>query len=383
MLFPEIKYKQSTDGVLAVNLPERKKTRKVMVGRVAIGGDAPIAIQSMTNTKTTNVALTLEQIKNLESAGCELIRVAIPGFDAAEALKMIVSQSTIPVIADIHFDYRLALASIASGAAKIRINPGNIGGRERFIEVARNAEAAGIPLRIGVNAGSLEKKLLELYRQKPAEALVESALSYLDLLERIGYSRVVVSIKASSAFITIQANRLFAEQASNALHLGVTEAGPLNTGSIKAAIGIGTLLAEGIGDTFRVSLTANPVEEIRVAREILQALGIRIFKPELISCPTCGRCETDLVNLTKTVETIIADLSLPLRIAVMGCAVNGPGEAREADLGICAGKKQGLLFRKGKVVKTVKLEQLIDAFKAELADELLAYNSRKEERTEC
>ena len=363
-----------------VNLPERKKTRKVLIGKVAIGGDAPIAIQSMTNTKTANFALTLEQIKDLEAAGCELIRVAIPGFDAVEALKKIVSQSTIPVIADIHFDYRLALASIAGGAAKVRINPGNIGGKERFIEVARNAEAAGIPLRIGVNAGSLEKKLLDLYRQNPAEALVESALSSVDLLEKIGFNRIVVSIKASSAYTTIQANRLFAEQTSYPLHLGVTEAGPLKTGSIKAAIGIGTLLAEGIGDTFRVSLTANPVEEIRVAREILQALGLRIFKPELISCPTCGRCETDLVNLTKTIETIISDLSLPLRIAVMGCAVNGPGEAREADLGICAGKKQGLVFRKGKVVKTVKLEQLIDAFKAELEDEQLAFSKQEEER---
>ncbi len=363
-----------------MNLPERKITRKVMVGKIAIGGDAPIAIQSMTNTKTANFTLTLEQIRDLEAAGCELIRVAVPDLDSVEALKKIVSQSAIPVIADIHFDYRLALASIAGGAAKIRINPGNIGGKERFIEVARNAEAAGIPLRIGVNAGSLEKKLLDLYRQKPADALFESALSYVDLLEKISFNQIVVSIKASSAYTTIQANRLFAEHLSYPLHLGVTEAGPLKTGSIKAAIGIGTLLAEGIGDTFRVSLTADPVEEIRVAREILQALGLRIFKPELISCPTCGRCETDLVQLTKTVEKIISDLNLPLRIAVMGCAVNGPGEAREADLGICAGKKQGLVFRKGKVVKTVKLEYLFDAFKTELEDEQRAFSKREEER---
>ncbi len=353
-----------------VNFPERKKTRTVMVGRVAIGGGSLIAIQSMTNTKTANYTLTLKQIKELEAAGCELIRVAVPDLDAVSALKKIVNQSPLPVIGDIHFDHRLALAAIAAGAAKVRINPGNLGSKKHFIEVARNAEAAGIPLRIGVNAGSLEKKLLDLYRQKPAEALVESALSYVDLLEKINFNRTVVSLKASSVYTTILANRLFAEQATYPLHLGVTEAGPLETGSIKGAIGIGTLLAEGIGDTIRVSLTADPVEEVRVARKILQALGLRIFEPELISCPTCGRCETDLVALTKDIETIIADLSLPLRIAVMGCAVNGPGEAREADLGVCAGKIKGLVFRKGKVVKTVKIEQLIDAFKAELEDML-------------
>ncbi len=363
-----------------VNLPERKKTRKVMVGKVAIGEDAPVVIQSMTNTKTANFSATYKQIRDLEAAGCELVRVAVPDLDSVSALKKIVSRSSIPVIADIHFDYRLALASIAGGAAKIRINPGNIGGKEQFIEVAKYAEAAGIPLRIGVNAGSLEKKLLDLYRQKPAEALFESALSYVNLLEKVNFKQIVVSLKASSVYTTIKANRLFAAHSSYPLHLGVTEAGPLETGSLKAAIGIGTLLAEGIGDTFRVSLTADPVAEIKVAREILQALGLRIFRPELISCPTCGRCETDLVQLTGRVETIISDLRLPLRIAVMGCAVNGPGEAREADLGICAGKKQGLVFRKGKVVKTVKLEQLIDAFKTELEDVRQTFSKREEER---
>jgi (E)-4-hydroxy-3-methylbut-2-enyl-diphosphate synthase len=363
-----------------VNLPERKKTRKVMVGKVAIGGDAPIAIQSMTNTKTANYAATLQQIRTLEVAGCELIRVAVPDHHSVAALQQIVSQSTIPVIADIHFDHQLALAAIAAGAAKIRINPGNLGGTERFLEVAKSAEAAGIPLRIGVNAGSLEKKLLDLYRQKPAEALFESALAYVNLLEKISFDRIVVSLKASSVYTTIKANRLFAAHTSYPLHLGVTEAGPLEAGSLKAAIGIGTLLAEGIGDTFRVSLTADPAEEIKVAREILQALGLRIFKPELISCPTCGRCETDLVQLTKNVEAIISGISLPLRIAVMGCAVNGPGEAREADLGICAGKKQGLVFRKGEVVKTVNLDQLFDAFLVELEAECQAFSKREEGR---
>jgi len=364
-----------------VNLPERKKTRKVFVGKVAIGEEAPIVIQSMTNTKTANFAATIEQIINLEAAGCELVRVAVPDHESVAALEMIVSQSPIPVIADIHFDHQLALAAIAAGAAKIRINPGNIGGTEKFLEVAKSAEAAGIPLRIGVNAGSLEKKLLDLYRHKPAEALFESALSSVNLLEKIKFSQIVVSLKASAVYTTIKANRLFAANTSYPLHLGVTEAGPLETGSLKAAIGIGTLLAEGIGDTFRVSLTADPAEEIKVAREILQALGIRIFRPELISCPTCGRCETDLVQLTKNVEAIISELSLPpLRIAVMGCAVNGPGEAREADLGICAGKKQGLVFRKGKVVKTIKLEQLLDAFLVELKAEQQKFCKRDEER---
>ncbi len=363
-----------------MNLPERKKTRKIMIGRVAIGGDSPISIQSMTNTKTTDVASTLNQIKELESAGCELVRVAIPDIGAVAALKKIVRQSVLPVIADIHFDYQLAMASIDSGAAKIRINPGNIGSNAHFIEVAKKAEAAGIPIRIGVNAGSIEKKLISMYRQDPARAILESALAYIDLLEKNNFSQIVVSLKASSVLTTIQVNRLFAAQSAYPLHVGVTEAGPQATGTIKSAIGIGTLLAEGIGDTLRVSLTADPVEEIKVAREILQALGLRVFKPELISCPTCGRCETDLVQLIKNIEAIISNFSIPLRIAVMGCAVNGPGEAREADLGICAGKKHGLIFKKGKVVKTVKLDHLIDVFKAELDAEQLLFRKPETER---
>lgn len=363
-----------------VNLPERKETRRVMIGKVAIGGGAPIAIQSMTNTSTLNAASTLNQIADLATEGCELVRVAVPNLEAARALKQIVCHSDIPVIADVHFDHRLAQASIDSGAAKIRINPGNLGGKERFLEVARHAEAAGIPMRIGVNAGSLEKKLFDLYRQKPAMALVESALSYVGLLERINFKPIVVSLKASSVYTTIQANRLFASQSAYPLHLGVTEAGPVEIGSLKAAIGIGTLLAEGIGDTFRVSLTADPVEEVKVGRSILQSLGLRLFKPELISCPTCGRCETDLIELTKTVDKMISNLNFPLRIAVMGCAVNGPGEARDADLGICAGKKRGLVFRKGKIIKTVRIDQLIDAFKEELEDQLRLFNEEEENR---
>ncbi len=365
-----------------MNLPERKKTRNVMVGNVAIGGNAPVVIESMTNTKTTDVDSSLKQIRSLVGAGCELIRVAVPDPDSVAALKEIVRHSPIPVIADIHFDYRLALAAIQCGAAKIRINPGNIGGKARFTEVARHAKAAGIPIRIGVNAGSLEKKFRDQYRQKPAETLVESALSSVDILESIGFYQVVVSLKSSEVFTTIQANRLFSEQSSYPLHLGVTEAGLPETGAIKSAIGIGTLLAEGIGDTFRVSLTADPAEEISVARRILQAIGLRIFEPELISCPTCGRCETDLVTLTKSVEKIISGLRLPLRIAVMGCAVNGPGEAREADLGLCAGRKQGLVFMKGEVVKTVQVDNLIDAFKTVLDEQVNTYYGRSEKYPE-
>jgi (E)-4-hydroxy-3-methylbut-2-enyl-diphosphate synthase len=362
-----------------VNIPVRKCTNVVKVGRVSIGGDHPITIQSMTNTKTADPLATLRQIAALTTAGCELIRVAIPDRDSVSALKIIVKQSRIPVIADIHFDYRLAIESINSGAAKVRINPGNIGGKDRLLEIARHAEAANIPIRIGVNAGSLEKNLLEMYRKKQAEALVESALGYIEILESIGFAQIIVSLKASEVYTTIQANRLFSNQVSYPLHLGVTEAGPPETGTIKSAIGIGALLAEGIGDTVRVSLTANPVQEIVVSRRILQALGLRHFETELVSCPTCGRCETDLVKLTQKVETMIKGLRLPLRIAVMGCAVNGPGEAREADLGICAGKQQGLVFRKGKVIKTVKLGHLLEAFREELEKEITSFNGWKEE----
>lgn len=358
--------------------PQRKYTTTIKVGGITVGGNNPIVIQSMTNTKTTDIPATLNQIAELEKAGCELIRVAVPDRHAVSALRDIVTKSRIPVIADIHFDFRLAIEAIGSGAAKIRINPGNIGGKERLLEIASCADEAGIPIRIGVNAGSLENKLQELYKVKPAEALVESALGYIEALEKVRFKQVIVSLKASEVYTTIEANRLFSSQVDYPLHLGVTEAGPPLTGMVKSAIGIGTLLAEGIGDTFRVSLTANPVEEVELSRRILQALDIRRFEPELISCPTCGRCETDLVNLANSVEKMIKGLNIPLRIAVMGCAVNGPGEAREADLGICAGKQQGLIFRKGEVIKTVKLDQLLTAFKVELKREIDIINSRKE-----
>jgi (E)-4-hydroxy-3-methylbut-2-enyl-diphosphate synthase len=345
---------------------ERKLTASITVGNVVIGGGSPVVVQSMTNTKTTDVEATLEQISELKQSGCELIRVAIPDYEAAEALERIVVRSPLPVVADIHFDLKLAYRSLESGAAKIRVNPGNIGGKKKLIELAGRAEKFGVPIRVGVNAGSLDRKLLKKYGCVNASALVESALDYTGALESAGFGNLIVSLKASDVVTTISAYRLFSKQSTYPLHLGVTGAGPLEAGTIKGAVGIGTLLAEGIGDTLRVSLTASPVEEIRVARHILQTLKLRRFTPELISCPTCGRCEVDLVALARKVELILENYSLPISVAVMGCAVNGPGEAREADLGLTAGKKQGILFRRGKVIKTVEFKDLLGALKKEL-----------------
>lgn len=359
--------------MLAIN---RRKTYPVNVGGVTIGGNADVAIQSMTNTKTADINSTIDQIKLLYSAGCELVRVAVPDYNAANALKIITEKSPLPIIADIHFDAKLADLAIENGAAKIRINPGNIGGPAALIRLAGKAKKYKVPLRIGVNAGSLERKLMKKYSGATPEALAESAIRYYELLEKAGYKETIVSLKASDVYTTICANRLFAEKTDAPIHLGVTEAGPPEVGIIKGAIGIGTLLAEGIGDTIRVSLTASPEEEIKVARRILQALGIRVFGPELISCPTCGRCETDLVPLAEKVEMLLENISIPIRVAVMGCAVNGPGEAREADIGVSAGKKQGIVFREGKVVKTVEQDLLLAALKDEL-DAII------KERSEC
>lgn len=349
-----------------MDMIERKKTRAVQVGSIAIGGDAPVVIQSMTNTRAEDTRATLEQINRLVDAGCELVRVAVPDMAAAEALKAIVLQSPVPVIADIHFDIRLAHRSLENGAAKVRINPGNMGGRNKLIELARKAESFNAPIRIGVNAGSLDKKILQKHSGATSSALVESAIGYLAPLEAIGFNNIVVSLKASDVYTTIKAYRLFSESSSYPLHIGVTGAGPIEAGTIKNAIGIGTLLADGIGDTLRVSLTASPVEEVRIARQIVQSLGLRDYEPELISCPTCGRCEIDLIPLVKEVENILKKYSAPLKVAVMGCAVNGPGEAKEADLGISAGKKQGILFRRGKVIRTVKFDNLLEALVEEL-----------------
>lgn len=345
---------------------QRKITRPVKVGNLIIGGQEPLVIQSMTNTRTTDISATLEQIEQLVLAGCELVRLAVPDLPAARALEKVIARSPVPVIADIHFDFKLAMQSLESGAAKIRINPGNLGGQEKLLELAKRAKNYKIPIRIGVNAGSLERKIIKKFGGVTAAALVESALDYLTVLETIDFRDIVISLKASDVYTTISAYRLISEKTTYPLHLGVTGAGPLQIGMIKSSIAIGALLADGIGDTLRVSLTADPVEEVKVARQIIQSLGLRQFAPDLISCPTCGRCEVDLVSLSSQVEDILENYSIPLKVAVMGCAVNGPGEAREADLGISAGKKQGILFRYGKVIRTVELSNLLDVFKEEL-----------------
>jgi (E)-4-hydroxy-3-methylbut-2-enyl-diphosphate synthase len=362
---------------------KRRKSYPVSVKKVVIGGGAPVVIQSMTNTKTADTESTLKQIKCLYQAGCELVRVAVPDRLAAEALKIIVEKSPIPIIADIHFDAALAHLAIENGAAKVRINPGNIGGTDKLLKIAEKAAIYNVPLRVGVNAGSLDRMTMAKHRGATPAALCESALNYLHTLEKSGFKNTVVSLKASDVYTTIAANRLLAVETDAPIHLGVTEAGPPETGIIKGAIGIGSLLSEGIGDTIRVSLTVSPVEEIGVARAILQSLKIRLFGPELISCPTCGRCETDLLPLVREVEALLKGYSCPIRVAVMGCVVNGPGEAREAEVGVSAGKKQGIVFREGKVIRTVKQNQLLAALKEELDNYIndCANRSSREEIT--
>ncbi len=344
----------------------RKETRAVKADGVTIGGGAPVVIQSMTSTKTTDLPATLGQIERLIEAGCELVRVAVPDREALAVLPDLVKSCPLPLVADIHFDHELALGAIEAGCAKIRINPGNIGGTDKLVSLVRQAEKRGAAIRIGVNAGSLERDLLKKYGGPGPEALVESALRYLAVLEGEKFFNTVVSLKASDVYTTIRAYRLFSDRSPAPLHLGVTEAGPLLSGSIKSAIGIGSCLADGIGDTIRVSLTAPPEEEVAVAKQILQALGIRRFGPDLVSCPTCGRCEVDLQALVAEVEKLLAGDVRTLKIAVMGCSVNGPGEAKEADLGISAGKKKGLLFRRGQVIRTVEQQQLLQVLAEEL-----------------
>jgi (E)-4-hydroxy-3-methylbut-2-enyl-diphosphate synthase len=362
---------------------KRRKSYPVSVKNVVIGGEAPVIIQSMTNTKTSDIESTLKQIKRLYEAGCELVRVAVPDRLAAGAISVLVEKSPVPLIADIHFDAALAHLAIENGAAKIRINPGNIGGTDKLLKLAEKAACYNVPLRVGVNAGSLDRTTAAKYGGATPAALCESALNYLQILKNEGYNNTVVSLKASDVYTTIAANRLLAAETDAPIHLGVTEAGPPETGIIKGAIGIGSLLSEGIGDTIRVSLTASPVEEIAVARAILQSLNLRLFGPELISCPTCGRCETDLLPLVREVESLLKGYSCPIRVAVMGCAVNGPGEAREAEVGVSAGKKQGIIFRAGKVVRTVKENQLLGALKEELDNYIIdcANRSTREEIT--
>jgi (E)-4-hydroxy-3-methylbut-2-enyl-diphosphate synthase len=338
---------------------KRRKTRSITIGGITIGGDAPISVQSMTNTATEDVAATVDQIRRLEAAGCEIVRVAVPGAAAAAAVDQIKARISIPLIADIHFDHRLAIAAARAGADGLRINPGNIGGTEKVRAVVRSARDHGIPIRIGVNAGSLEKDLLRKYGGATAEAMVESALRHVDQIRSMGWDRLKISIKASDVGRTLAAYRLLAERTDLPLHVGVTEAGGLYSGIVKSALGIGMLLAEGIGDTLRVSLTRDPVEEVRVGYEILRALGIRQHGPELISCPTCGRCRIDLFDVADRVEKALLLKSVPLKLAIMGCVVNGPGEAREADIGIAGGNGVGILFKKGEIVKKFPEDQLV------------------------
>ncbi len=347
----------------------RKKTSRIMVGPVAIGAGAPVIVQSMTSTDTRSVRSTLAQIRKLAASGCEIIRCAVPDEAAAAALPAIVRGSSIPVIADIHFNYRLALQALEAGVHGIRINPGNIGGRDRLRQVVERAKSSDVPIRVGVNSGSLEKDILHRFGHPTAEALVESALRNAALIENMGYRRIKISIKSSDVLATVDAYRLLSKKTRHPLHIGITEAGTAFSGAIKSAAGLGMLLAEGIGDTLRVSLSADPVLEVRAAYELLKCLDIRRRGPELISCPTCGRRQIDVISLAGKVEKLCADYPLPIRIAVMGCEVNGPGEAREADIGIAGSRLGGIIFKKGKMVKKCPRDGLLE----ELMQELKAY----------
>jgi (E)-4-hydroxy-3-methylbut-2-enyl-diphosphate synthase len=345
---------------------KRHNTRRITLGGVAIGRGAPVAVQSMANTRTQDVAATVAQIQRLEAAGCEIVRVAVPDETAAKAVAGIKAGIQIPLIADIHFDYRLAVMAASNGADGLRINPGNIGGRDKVAKVVAVARERGLPIRIGVNAGSLEKDLLKTHNGATAQAMVESAMRHVALLEEFDFREIKISLKASDVPRTVEAYRLLASKTDYPLHLGVTEAGSLYAGTVKSALGIGMLLAEGIGDTLRVSLTRDPVEEVRVGFEILKALGIRQHGPEIISCPTCGRCGFDLFSVVEEVEKALLTRPVPLKLAIMGCVVNGPGEAREADIGVAGGEGKGILFRHGKVVRKVPQDQLVEALLKEV-----------------
>ncbi len=344
----------------------RKQKRIVNIGGVKIGGDNPVAIQSMCNTDTRDVKATVNQIHELENAGCEIIRVAVPDMVAAKAVADIKKQIHIPLVVDIHFDYRLALECMKNGADKVRINPGNIGDHDRVKQVVEMAKEREIPIRIGVNGGSLERELLQKYGGVTADALVESAMGHVAILDELNFNNVVVSIKISDVPKMLCAYRKFNEISDIPLHIGVTESGTLKGGTIKSAVGIGALLAEGIGDTMRVSLTANPVEEIYTAYDIQKVLGMRKTGAEIVSCPTCGRTQLDLISIANEVEKRAANIDKPIKIAVMGCAVNGPGEAREADIGIAGGKGEGLIFKKGEIIKKVPQDRLVDELMKEI-----------------
>ena len=351
----------------------RDHTKVIHIGDRVIGGGNPILIQSMTNTKTEDVAATVAQIRKLTAAGCDIIRCAVPTKEAAAAIREIKKEITIPLVADIHFDYRLAIAAMENGADKIRINPGNIGSRERLNAVVQTAKERNIPIRVGVNSGSLEKDLVEKYHGVTAEGIVESALDKVHMIEEEGYDNLVISIKSSDVLMCAKAHELIASKTSYPLHVGITEAGTLLSGNIKSAIGLGMILSQGIGDTIRVSLTGDPLEEVKSAKIILRTLGLRKGGIEVVSCPTCGRTRIDLIGLANQVENMVEDIPLDIKVAVMGCVVNGPGEAKEADIGIAGGVGEGLLIKKGEVVRKVPEAELLSV----LREELLHWNDEK------
>ena len=344
----------------------REHTRKVSIGGRVIGGGSPVAIQSMTNTPTEDIEATTAQISRLEKAGCEIIRCTVPTLEAAKALKEIKKQIGIPLVADIHFDYKMAIAAMENGADKIRINPGNIGGREKVKAVVTAAKERNIPIRVGVNSGSLERELVEKYGGVTAEGIVESALDRIHMIEDMDYDNLVISIKSSDVMMCVRAHELLADQTPYPLHVGITESGTVNSGNIKSAIGLALILNQGIGDTIRVSLTGDPVEEIRSAKLILRTLGLRKGGIEVVSCPTCGRTKIDLIRLAGEVEKMVADIPLDIKVAVMGCVVNGPGEAKEADIGIAGGIKEGLLIKKGEIIRKVPEAELLETLRQEL-----------------
>ena len=347
-------------------MAERRCTKEVRIGDVVIGGNYPIAIQSMTNTKTQDVEATVAQILQLERAGCQIIRCTVPDMEAAKALTEIKKQIHIPLVADIHFDYRLAIAAMEHGADKIRINPGNIGSADRVRAVVDCARERNIPIRVGVNSGSLEKELVEKYHGVTAEGIVESALDKVKMIEDFDYDNLVISIKSSDVMMCVKAHELISKQTKYPLHVGITESGTIISGNIKSSIGLALILNQGIGDTIRVSLTGDPVEEIKSAKLILKTLGLRKGGIEIVSCPTCGRTSLDLISLANKVETMVSEFPLDIKVAVMGCVVNGPGEAKEADLGICGGKQEGLIIRRGEVIKKVPEAELLEALRQEL-----------------
>lgn len=344
----------------------REDTRQIQIGNKVIGGGNPILIQSMTNTRTEDAAATIAQIHRLEKAGCEIVRCTVPTLEAARAIREIKKQIAIPLVADIHFDYHMAIAAIENGADKIRINPGNIGGEDKVAAVVNAARERDIPIRVGVNGGSLEKELVEKYHGVTAEGLVESALDKVHMIEKQGYENIVISIKSSDVLLCVEAHEMLAEKTNYPLHVGITESGTIISGNIKSSIGLALILSKGIGDTVRVSLTGDPAEEIRSARLILRTLGLRKGGIEVVSCPTCGRTKIDLIGLANQVETMAEQFPLDIKVAVMGCAVNGPGEAKEADIGIAGGIGEGLLIKKGEIIKKVPEDQLLSALKEEL-----------------